>query len=260
MWRYRIGILGGLGPYAHIEFERCLLAALGCPANDQAYPEWIVVSIPHTPDRTEALLGRGPSPIPAILQGLERLASGADFAAITCITAHAFLDEIRARARVPILDMVDLTLAAAQERASGARIGVLATTGALRSGIFSRPRTCRPSGLEVLSLLDLPGGLELQEDLVMRPIYGPLYGGLRRPGGIKSGGDRDPESGIPHRATLTAAVRALADAGASCVITGCTEIPLALGRDPVHGTLLLDPLEVAAHAAIRIARGQLSLP
>src|SRR5436305_2171504 len=119
MWRHRIGILGGMGPYAHLEFERCLLAALGCPASDQAYPEWTVVSIPHTPDRTLALLGIVPSPLPAILRGLERLASGADFAAITCITAHAFLDEIRAHARLPILDMVDLTLAAAQERARG---------------------------------------------------------------------------------------------------------------------------------------------
>jgi aspartate racemase len=160
---------------------------------------------------------------------------------------------------LPILDMVDLTLAAAQERARGARIGVLATTGALRSGIFSRPRAGRPS-LEVLSLLDLPGGPELQEELVMRPVYGPLREGQRLPGGIKSGGDRDPESGLLHGTVLAAAVRALSDAGAACVITGCTEIPLALGRNPIHGIPLLDPLEVAAQAAVRIARGELPLP
>ena len=94
----------------------------------------------------------------------------------------------------------------------------------------------------------------------MRPIYGPLLEGQRRSGGIKSGSDRDPETGNLHRATLAGAVRRLAAAGASCVVTGCTEIPLVLGRDPVEGTPLLDPLEVAARAAVRIARGELALP
>ena len=74
----------------------------------------------------------------------------------------------------------------------------------------------------------------------MRPIYGPLYEGRRLSGGIKAGADRDPETKIPHRETLAAAVRVLAGAGVSCVVTGCTEIPLVLGRSPVDGTPLID--------------------
>jgi aspartate/glutamate racemase len=68
------------------------------------------------------------------------------------------------------------------------------------------------------------------------------------------------ETGVPHRETLTTAVRRLATAGASCVVTGCTEIPIALGRDPVDGIPLLDPLDLAARAAVRIARGEIPLP
>ncbi len=260
MWRYVIGILGGLGPYAHIEFERRLLAASGNPAADQEHPAWTVVSIPQTPDRTTALLAGGPSPVPSLLRGLERLAAGADFAVITCITAHAFLAEIRPHAALPILDMVELTMAEAEERFGGTRIGVLATTGALRSGVYSRIDIPRAPGFGLVSLLDLPAGETLQEELVMRPIYGPLSQGQRLPGGLKSGGDRDPETGSPHRATLTRAVHLLADAGASCVVTGCTEIPLALGRDAIEGIPLLDPLDIAARAAVRIARGDIPLP
>ena len=59
-----IGIAGGMGPYAHLEFERRLLAAVERPSSDQEYPEWVVSSIPDTPDRTVALLEGGPSPIP----------------------------------------------------------------------------------------------------------------------------------------------------------------------------------------------------
>lgn len=260
-WRRVIGIAGGMGPYAHMEFERRLLAAIEQPGSDQDYPEWVVSSVPHTPDRTVALLEGGPSPVPCLLRSFERLSLCADFGVLTCITAHAFLEEVRARVRLPILDMVELTLVEAARRfGPGARIGVLATTGALRGGVYRRTAARAAPGLDLVSLLDLQDGDTLQEEFLMRPIYGPLRAGRRGPGGIKAGGDRDVETGISHHDTLATAVRHLAGAGAACVVTGCTEIPLALGRDPSDGTPLLDPLDLAARTAVRIARGELPLP
>jgi aspartate racemase len=260
-WRRVIGIAGGMGPLAHVEFERRLLAAIESPSSDQDYPEWVVSSVPHTPDRTVALLEGGPSPMPWLLRSFERLATCADFAVLTCITAHAFLDEIRKQVRLPILDIVELTLMEAARRfGPGARTGILATTGALRGCVYRSAATRVAPDLDLVSPLDLPDGEAVQEELVMRPIYGPLREGRRAPGGIKCGGDRDPESGVSHRDTLAAAVHRLADAGAVCVITGCTEIPLALGREPVDGIPLLDPLDLAARTAVRIARGELPLP
>lgn len=260
-WRRVIGIVGGMGPYAHMEFERRLLAAIKSPSSDQDYPEWVVSSIPQTPDRTLALLEEGPSPMPWLLRSLERLASCADFAVLTCITAHAFLDEIRAQVRLPILDIVEVTLMEAA-RCFGleARIGILATTGALRGHVFRRTASRVTPSLDMVSLLDLPEGDALQEELVMGPIYGPLREGRRQSGGIKCGGDRDLETRIRYRDSLAAAVRHLADADAVCVVTGCTEIPLALGREPIDGIPLLDPLDLAARIALRIARGNLPLP
>jgi aspartate racemase len=199
--------------------------------------------------------------MPWLLRSFERLASCADFAVLTCITAHAFLDEIRTQIRLPILDLVELTLTEAARRFGlEARIGILATTGALRGHVYRRTAAQITPRLDLVSLLDLPEGNALQEELVMRPIYGPLREGRRQPGGIKCGGHRDPETGIRHRDSLVAAVRHLADAGADCVVTGCTEIPLALGRKPIDGIPLLDPLDLAARTAVRIARGELPLP
>jgi aspartate racemase len=162
---------------------------------------------------------------------------------------------------LPILDIVELTLAEAARRCGpDARVGILATTGALRGGVYRRAAARAAPGLELISLLDLEGGDNLQEERLMRPIYGPVHAGRRGPGGIKAGGDRDLEMGTPHRDTLAWAVRRLAQAGASCVVAGCTEIPLALGRAPVDDTPLLEPLDLAAQAAVRIARGDLPLP
>jgi aspartate racemase len=259
-WRRVIGIVGGLGPHAHVDFERRLLDAVSTPAGDQDYPEWLVSSIPATPDRTECLLGQGPSPVPLLVRSLERLAGHADFAVLACITAHAFLDEVRSQVRLPILDLVEITLTeAARRHGERARIGLLATTGTLRSGLFPRVAKRVTPGLELLSLADLAGGWELQEDLVMRSIYGPLAAGGRLGGGVKSGLDRDPRTGALHRDVLARAVALLADAGATCVITGCTEISLALGSLTLS-VPLLDPLRIAARTAVDLARGELPLP
>src|SRR5438270_10247881 len=103
-WQRLIGIVGGLGPHAHVDFERRLLAEVPAASGDQDYPPWLVSSLPATPDRTEHLLGQGPSPVPLLVRSLERLAAGqADFAVIACITAHAFLPEIGPQVRLPIL-------------------------------------------------------------------------------------------------------------------------------------------------------------
>lgn len=257
-----IGIVGGLGPHAHIELERLLLAAmaqrLGRPPTDQDYPEWIVSSIPSTPDRTRALLEHGPSPVPALRRSLERLATaGADFGIIPCNTAHAFIDELREGSPIPIVDMIDAALVRAVALAPApARIGLLATTGTCRARLY-HDRAARLAGVELVSLLDLPGGDALQEALVMTPIYGPLRpggpahaGGPRIPGGIKAG-MMSPQI----TAALREAVQHLADAGAALVICGCTELPLALGREPSQGTPLLDPMQALATRALELAFG-----
>jgi aspartate racemase len=260
-WRRVIGIVGGLGPHAHIELERRLLAAVETPSGDQDYPEWVVSSIPATPDRTEALLGRGASPVPSLVRSLETLQGRADFAVIACITAHEFLDQVRARVRIPILDLVAATLEVAEQSLGDrARIGLLATTGTLQSGLFPRVAQRVAPRLELVSLPDLPGGWELQEELLMRPIYGPLDAARRIGGGVKSGSDRDPLTGIPHAGSLARAAGLLREAGAAAVITGCTEVSLVLGAIPVAGIPLLDPMEVAARTAIAVARGDLPLP
>ena len=67
-------------------------------------------------------------------------------------------------------------------------------------------------------------------------------------------------SGVPHEETLQRAAQLLLEAGAGCVIPACTEIPLVLGRDRVGSAPIVDPLEVAARAAVAIARGERELP
>lgn len=260
-WSRTLGIVGGLGPHAHIALERRLLKAVEPVAAEQDYPPWVVASFPSTPDRTRALLDGGPSPVPAIVRSLEALAARADFALIACVTAHAFIDEIRARSPLPILSLVEATLAAVVSGyGRDARVGVLATTGTLKSGLFRRAAARLAPDLALVSLLDLPAGERLQEDWVMSPIYGPPVSGRRIGGRLKAGVETHPETGEPLGAPLMRAAERLAENGARVVLTACTEIGMTLGSGPAYGFDLLDPLDAAVGEALAVCRGERPLP
>jgi aspartate racemase len=267
-WPRRIGIVGGLGPYAHIEFERRLLRAveerLDRPARDQDYPEWIVSCQPQIPDRTTALLSDGPSPVPALVAAL-RLLDRTDFAVIACNTAHACLPQVRQCVPTPILDVVQETTGQIVSRfGEGAVVGLLATSGALASGVYARSASALSGRLRVLSPFDL--GLDgdrarhLQEHSVMGAIRGRPTGVDDLRGGIKSGALDTPAIRERIVAELSGVIRLFRDAGACAVILGCTELSIVADLMPDPDLPLLDPLQIAARAAIAIAAGERPLP
>ncbi len=241
--RRLLGVLGGMGPRAHVLFEEHLLTksveVLGA-RRDADFPAWMLASFPATPDRTEALCGDGVSPLPAMRKNLERLAAaGAEFAVAPCVTSHAFL-EAADSLPLPLLSLPKV-VARIAATTGVRRAGLLATSGTLRSALFQRALAA--AGVESVSPLDLPDGEAAQAELVMAAIYGNGGGG-----GIKGDGPT-PETA----ALLAAAGKKLVAAGAGALVMGCTEIPFAAGHLARIGVPLIDPLAVAAEAAVRYA-------
>ena len=231
-----IGVLGGMGPEAGACFFEQLTKA--CLAErDQDHPPVVLFSLPQIPDRTEAILKDGPSPGPAIRRGLGVLAkAGADFAVISCISAHYFLPRIAPRSPLPVLDLIDATLAAA--RALEPRpdtIGLIATTGTVRSGLVSR--RFEAAGIRII----VPPARG--QARVMTAIYGKR--------GIKAG-----VTAGPPRDTLLGVARELVRAGAGAILAGCTEVPLVI-RPGDLAVPLLDPMVLGARAAVRRAGASL---
>ncbi|MCY3963901.1 MAG: amino acid racemase [Acidobacteria bacterium] len=246
-----IGIVGGLGPFAHVDFERKLLDAaseLIGARRDQDFPQWVLSSIPQTPDRTEAFFGEAEDPTPSLSQSLERLrGAGADFAVVACNTAHLFLERLREESPLPIVSLIEVTADEAARIAPGGSVGLLATSGTLRSRLYHDPLEAR--GLRPVSPFDLEGGETLQRRNVMEPIYGPFVDGRHQGGGIKTDGG----SGGARALLAEAAGRLVEEGGADVLIAGCTEIPLALEGTEVAGRPLLDPAALLATAAIEHA-------
>ncbi len=261
--RQIIGILGGLGPYAHIDLERQLLAAarqLVGAVHDQDFPEWILSSVPRALDPTTTIQDADSSPLPWLVRSLRRLESrtgsegeripGADFVIIASNAAHHYLDALRQITLLPLIDMIGEGAAHLEQRLEpGSRVGLLATTATLEGGLYHR--ALKDRGLRPRSLLDLPNGAELQRELVMAAIYGRAEDCSQAMPGLKTHGSSEPA-----RASLLEAAEILVqDLGCATLVAGCAEIPLALTESNVAGVALVNPLEVVAEVAIALAYG-----
>jgi len=132
-----LGVLGGMGPAATAEFQRLL--AVKAPADcDQEHPRMIVYSYTAIPDRTTFLLGKGPDPEPGLLDGLKTLESwGADRLAVTCNTAHHFIDKFLEQGllSVPVIHIIDETVRTCRER-SPEGAWLTATLGTMKTGLY----------------------------------------------------------------------------------------------------------------------------
>jgi len=215
-----LGVLGGMGPAATLDFLGKLQAAT--PARrDQDHIRVLVDINPQVPDRNVA--GSEPGPVlAAMARGLA--AQGAQVLAIACNTAHAYADDIRHAARVPLIDMIQVACEAARD--SGARrVGVLGTPLALT--LYGE----RLSGMGLTPVI--------LDDEDQGRFMGLLYA-------IK-GGDLGE--------TVCLGMVAAADAlDADIVIAGCTEVPIALDMaDP--GRLYIDAGQVLAEACVAVCRG-----
>ncbi|MBO5938298.1 MAG: aspartate/glutamate racemase family protein [Clostridia bacterium] len=220
-----LGILGGLGPASGVYFAQMLVEHTKAE-RDQEHLNFLLSSRADTPDRTEYILGRSEcDPSPTMIEEVNRLvAAGADAIAIPCNTAHYFYDRVAEASRVPILNIIDLTMAFCQS--VGAKtIGALATEGTVISGAYEK--VCEAEGVAYLT------STESQQTSISRLIYDE----------IKCGRE-------PDLASLTAIAEDLLARGADKIVLGCTELSLIKRRLPKH-LPIVDSLEVLALSAIR---------
>ena len=230
-----VGILGGLGPAATVTFLDQVVK-LTDAARDQDHVDVIVLQHGSVPDRTQAILGEGESPVPALAADaltLERL--GVDLIALPCNSAHAFKDEIIRDVTTEVFSIVDLTAARAVEVAAArARpgetpppIAVFATEGSIAAGTYERAVT------------GLSGTVWLPPEDMQRDITAIIYDQVK--------------AGLPADvALLERLIDQALDAGAGVVVLGCTELSVVYAQEPSLAARpeLVDSLRTLAVATI----------
>lgn len=235
---FRLGVVGGVGPAATIDFMGKVISNTHA-VRDQDHIRMVVDHNPQIPDRTANLLHHDADPTVALFASCKRLeADGAQAIAIPCNTAHAYVEHMQPHLQVPIVNMLDETMYHVREHYGVTKtVGLLATAGTVASRVYH-------AAAERESIRLIAPTPEFQ-DKVTSAIYGRH--------GIKAGFTRGR-----CREELLSAVAHLAELGAEVLILGCTELPLVLpptDRFEIKGRLvaLVDPTTVLAQRCVQLA-------
>jgi aspartate racemase len=228
----RMGVLGGMGPQATMDFEARVHRAsqrLVSPDWGRGYPRMVVWYHRQLPVR----LGEDGRPItpmqldPQVIEAAAWLGKAADFLVIPCNTAHIGLREITEAAGCPVLSMIDVTLDDVVRR-GGTRVGVLGAHAA--SPLYLEPLRRRGIRCETIDAT-----AQARLDAAIRAVM--------------EGRDDKAEAQAARDAVGTLRAR-----GVDSIVLGCTEIPLLLG-DEGDAADLVNPAALLAEAAVRLAMG-----
>ena len=244
-----IGVIGGVGPQAGVDFVNKILANT-IAVRDQDHINCMLISCPSlVPDRTEFLLqnkDEKDNPAFGMFECARRLhLAVVSFASVACNTAHAqkiftpFCAMVKqSLPGLKIINMLETCAETVKESLSVKRMGLLATIGTHKSRVYHE--YFKEENGYLLLEPDSAG-----QEKVHDAIYNKDYG-------IKA---NSQEISSKAREQISSEILGLIDRGAQAIILGCTELPLAaqgqrFSAPNKSGVPLIDPGLLAARRLI----------
>ena len=224
--RKSLGVIGGMGPEATSYYYENVIAHTNASC-DQEHIDMVILSHAAMPDRTEAIMsGNSKHLINMLCNDARTLESlGVSNIAITCNTSHYFYDQIQKAVKIPVINMIQESVAyAVRDFENVKRVGIMATDGTINSKIYYK--ACRKAGVTPVKLSQ-----ERQRD-VMSLIYHDIKAG--KPG------DRRKFDRVISEFMLE-----VFDA----IVLSCTELSVFKGRHDVP-SICLDAMDVLVKESI----------
>jgi len=224
-----VGILGGMGPEATVDFFAKIIA-LTPAERDQGHLRIIIDNNPKIPDRTEAILTKDESLVLVLVETAKNLeGAGVDFIAIPCNTAHYFYEDLVREISIPILHMIrEVVHAVKAYLPECKKVGLISTTGTVACNLYQKE--FQKVGVEVI--VSDPQSQAKVMNAILR---------------IKAMREKEKA-----RKELTEAANLLVERKAEALILGCTEIPLVFkARD--FAIPVFDATSVLAKATVKFA-------
>ncbi len=226
-----VGIIGGMGPLATGDLFMEIVANTDAQS-DQEHLHIIVDNNTAIPDRTDAILHNGVSPLNEMQKSAQRLINiGATILCMPCNTAHYFYKDLASRLNVPLVNMIEET-GNELVRQGIKKAALLATEGTVLCGIYAD--VMKNKGVELI-YPDARG-----QHVVTDVIYK----------GIKA------NNMAYNPVMFNAVIETLFARGAQTLILGCTELPIAARRYNVTKPCV-NPTHILARAVISAAGGKL---
>ncbi len=243
-----IGILGGMGTQAGLDFCN-KLAILNRGKIDQEYPLFVLYNKANIPGRPESigihtsnlsnrLINKKSKKkyllvLKSLLKGCQLLKkSNCRFLVIPCNTAHYWYDDLRKKINLPIINMPKEVLKHTQKECKkDSSIGLLATEGTLKTGIYNK-------FFDKEYNLIFPDS-RIQKNSVNRAIRFVKMGNVKAANRI-----------------IKPAIDYLIKKRCKKIILGCTELPIAIFafksfKKIKTSKIFLDPNLILANAAMK---------
>ncbi|CCY07794.1 aspartate racemase [Coprobacillus sp. CAG:698] len=136
--KYKLGILGGMGPLATCKlFEKIVTKTYA--TKDQDHIEMVIINKCSIPDRTAAIFENGENPVPKINEGIDELIkNGCENFIIPCNTAHYFKNSFDLQGKINFIDMIEETVKYLENNYKHSKICVLATDGTVKTNIYGK--------------------------------------------------------------------------------------------------------------------------
>ncbi|MCJ7590022.1 MAG: amino acid racemase [Woeseiaceae bacterium] len=226
-----VGVIGGMGPDATVDFMSRVLAAT--PASkDQDHVRMVIEHNPRIPSRQMAMRGASENPGPVIAAMAARLESaGADFLVMPCNLAHAWQGDILAATTIPFVSIIDESVKSALCRSGEqSAVGLMTTPGCFTAGLYQQALADADRAVIAQTPDELAETMRLVEKI--------------------KAGDRSQD--------VAKGLRDLADRligrGAKILIAACTEFPLVL-NESMFDVTLVSSTDVLAKKTVALALG-----
>ena len=133
-----IGILGGMGTQAGLDFCN-KLAKLNKGKIDQKYPIFILYNKSNVPGRPENI-HKYNKVLKSLIEGCMLLQkSKCKFIVMPCNTAHYWYNDLQKKIKTPIISMPKAVYLHAKKKCKkNTKIGILATEGTLKTGVYNK--------------------------------------------------------------------------------------------------------------------------
>ena len=206
----KIGIIGGIGPESTVEYYKGIINVFRQQSGNEAtYPEIIICSVDMSRMLQMIETQKWNTLIDFLLDNINALHNaGSQFAAIAANTPHIVFDEVKAKAPIPLLSIVEQTCVKAAQMGLK-RVGLIGTKFTMQSDFYQK--VFRQKGISIF----VPNAAEQQ--LIHDKLMSEIELGV-----IKETTRQQLLSIVKHM---------IEENSISGLILGCTELPLILDKD-----------------------------
>lgn len=225
----KIGIIGGLGPEATVDYYQKIIDAFKTESGDLNYPEIIVYSVNMSEFIGLMKTGqyeRATSYLAEKVESLRR--AGIDFVALSANTPHQLFDPLQERSALPLISIVEATCEEAKRKGLK-RAGLFGTEFTMKASFF--PDVFKKQNIEVV----VPGPED--QALINQKLFSEIELGIFKD---------------ETRQMLIAIIEKMVrEQHIDSLILGCTEFPLILEKDSYAGIPVLNTTQIHVDSIVK---------